>query len=68
MQEDFQLTINGISYKAEGTPLKMSLADFLKNQSIELSDGYVHRGHVGLLFFLIDFSESGLITLQLAAS
>ena len=56
MQEDFQLTINGISYKAEGTPLKMSLAAFLKNQSIELSDGYVHRGHVGLLFFLIDFN------------
>ena len=56
MQEDFQLTINGLSYRAVGTPLKMSLADFLKNQSIELSDGLVHRGHVGLLFFLIDFN------------
>ncbi|MBT7981328.1 MAG: hypothetical protein HN584_02080, partial [Akkermansiaceae bacterium] len=56
MQEDFQLTINGLSYRAEGTPLKMSLADYLKNQSIELSDGLVHRGHAGLLFFLIDFN------------
>jgi CO/xanthine dehydrogenase FAD-binding subunit len=57
MQEDFQLTINGLSYRAAGTPLKMSLADFLKNQSIELSDGLVHRGHGGLLFFLIDFNS-----------
>jgi carbon-monoxide dehydrogenase medium subunit len=58
MQEDFQLTINGLSYRAAGTPLKMSLADFLKNESIELSDGLVREGHAGLLFFLIDFNAS----------
>lgn len=58
MQEDFQLTINGLGYRAAGTPLRMSLADFLKNESIELSDGLVHEGHAGLLFFLIDFNAS----------
>ena len=58
MQEDFQLTINGLSYRVSGTPLKLSLADFLKSESIELSDGLVHEGHEGLLFFLIDFNAS----------
>ena len=56
MQGHFQFTINELNYRADGAPLKMSLADFLEDESIELSDGTVHQGHAGLLFFLIDFN------------